>query len=107
MLDILISLIVIILLISAWNGLVILWEREKDPGTKASLKSWWHGVGLAIRGFVVLIAFLNGGWIPALVLGFLSWIPYNIIISQIVWHKWWVLGTKGIDGFIRKIFKIK
>lgn len=101
--DVMVLLIVIVVLIAAWNGLVITWEQEKNEKNKADLKAWWHKIGFVIRACLALIAFIHIGWVEALIVSFVCWIPYNIIISKIAWNKWFVLGNKGIDGVIKRL----
>lgn len=89
----------LIVFTAIWNGLVIRW---KITGKGSKL---WHATGLIIRAGMVLVIYIDTGIWPAFIAFIISWIPYNIIISLIVWKKFWYLSDSGIDGLIKRIFK--
>jgi len=101
--DILVLCLVLVLVIAVWNGLVIMWYITKD----IKWSQLWHKVGFVIRAIIVLMSFIEGGWLWALIVAFVAWVPYNIIINKIMKQKWYYLSDSGIDGFIKKLFKIK
>jgi len=101
--DILVLCLVLVLVIAVWNGLVIMWYITKD----IKWSQLWHKVGFVIRAIIVLMSFIEGGWLWALIVAFVAWVPYNIIINKIMKQKWCYLSDSGIDGFIKKLFKIK
>jgi len=93
-----ILIFIIIILIATWNGLVIQW---KLTGKYSKL---WHITGLVTRLLLIAIVYITSGLWWSICAVLLSWIPYNIIISLIVWNKWWYLSDKGIDGFIKRFW---
>ena len=80
-----------------------MWYVTKDH----KYSGWWHTAGFVTRGFIVMIAFVAGGLLWAGIVAFVAWLPYNIIINLIMKQKWYYLSDSGIDGFIKKLFKIK
>jgi len=94
-----ILLLSIVILIALWNGLIIKWKLTNKYSRE------WHIVGWIIRMLLVTIFFLISGIWWAIVVGFISWIPYNIIISLIVWKKWWYLSDSGIDKIFKSILQ--
>ena len=94
-----ILILIIIILIAIWNGLVIEW---KLTGKYSSL---WHITGLVTRLLLISIVYIVSGLWWSLGAVMLSWIPYNIIISLIVWNKWWYLSDSGIDKIFKNILQ--
>lgn len=93
-----ILILVCIILTAFWNGLVIRWKLSGE------YSRLWHATGFMIRLLLCVVVYIGMGlwWFIGAVM--LSWIPYNIIISLIVWGKWWHLSDKGIDGLIKKLW---
>ena len=114
-LDSVISLLIALLLIAVREGLVI---KDMLDGKESPFESlWWHRVGIAIRGFIILSLFLQVQdsytlkdcqlYAYSVSAFLLAWIWYNIAINLINGWKLGNLSDKGIDGFIKRLLKLK
>lgn len=91
----------LILLIAAWNGLVIKWFMTREERYSRR----WHALGFIIRAILTGMVYLTSGWQLAAIAAFTSWVPYNIIINLVWGQPIWHLGDKGVDGFIKRILR--
>jgi len=110
MIEILTAFSIALFLIAVREGLVIKDMRDNKPSPFES--TWWHRIGVAIRGFIILGMFLilqpTGAlmW-PWMISSFLiAGVWYNIAINLINKLPWYYVGTTAsTDKLIRKIYK--
>ena len=112
----LVSILIALFLIAIREGLVIADMQDNTYKSKI-LSGWWHKMGMVIRGFLILAIFLlvqeHHGYSSWIFWGYvaasflLSSLWYNIAINLITGKKWYYLSDKGIDGFIKRLLKLK
>jgi hypothetical protein len=108
------SILIAIGLIAVREGLVI--KDMNDNISSPLLSAWWHRIGFVIRFFLILSVFLilkkDFGlrsfqlWLIVSISILLASAWYNIAINLINKQKWYYLSNKGIDGFIKKLFRL-
>jgi hypothetical protein len=114
--ELLVALLIALFILGPREGLVIADKRDGSQKAK-NYSSWWHKLGWLNRAFIVLGIFLYVqqyfsysdwqlyAWPLA---GFvLSWPWYNISINLIRKRPILDLSDKGIDGFIKRLLKLK
>lgn len=92
-------------------GLIALRESIQERARvsfSSTISTAWHLCGWLIRFFVFALLFLVNSPIWLLVVSVvLMWPVYNIGCNIGAKKKWYYLSDKGIDGFLKKLFKLK
>ena len=97
-----ILLIITIIIISFWNGYVILWYLEKN----SKYNKIWHQLGFIIRFILIQdIYLISYNILLTIIQLIVGSIIYDIIINLLMKQKWYYLGDTTIDKFLKQFLK--
>lgn len=95
--------IVTLLLFGLYNGYFNLWGLSNNMDLKTYYSKIWHVIGWFIRFLLVLITFLEWGFLFAWIAGIASWHLFDILINIVRGQGLFYSGTVSYFDKIEKI----